>query len=111
LLRPPRLRPSFGVESKRESGATTLEPADALEHFDEPETDAAEELFRTVRDLMIRFARTPRKTADVVAHLKVTPPQAKSWLKQLCDERVLDKRPKPVRYSVRQNGLFDKGSK
>ena len=72
----------------------------------EPELQVADELFRSVRSLVVRIVREPKKAGDVAAALGVTLRQAEEWLKRLVDENVLEKSKKPVRYTIRQSSLF-----
>jgi DNA processing protein len=73
---------------------------------DDPEFEAAEELFRTVRGLVLRIVREPKKAAEVALALGVTERQAEQWLKRLSEEGVLAKDKKPIRYSICQTSLF-----
>ena len=67
----------------------------------------AEELFGKVRELLLRFLKTPRKEAEIATELQVANSQAKEWLQRLIDEGIVEKRTKPVVYSIRQASLFD----
>jgi predicted Rossmann fold nucleotide-binding protein DprA/Smf involved in DNA uptake len=70
---------------------------------DRPESTVADGLFGTVRSLVLRLAREPMKAADVARRLGVTEAQARKWLKRLVEEGALEKRKKPVRYSIPQS--------
>ena len=68
---------------------------------------AADVLFATVRELLLKLLRTPMKEEDVASELQITAGQAKQWLQRLVDEGLLEKQPKPLRYVIRQTTLFD----
>jgi predicted Rossmann fold nucleotide-binding protein DprA/Smf involved in DNA uptake len=105
---------SFGAHSEDTKSApqTTAKissgkPAAMKKHpITVPNLHAADELFRTVRTLILRVIREPKRAAEVAADLGVTQRQAEEWLKRLVDEGVVDKSKNPVRYSVRQSSLF-----
>lgn len=67
----------------------------------------ADELFATVRKVLLRLLITPKKDTEVAAELHVSTGQAKEWLQRLVDEGVLEKRTKPVVYIIRQTELFE----
>lgn len=67
----------------------------------------AEDLFSTVRSLVIQLVQGPTKAADIACGLGVTGPQAQKWLKRLVAEGVLEKNKKGATYSIAQARLFD----
>lgn len=74
---------------------------------DPPELSAADELFSTVRSLVVRLVRGPTKAAEIARGLGVTGPQAQKWLKRLVEEGVLEKNKRDARYSISQSRLFE----
>jgi len=74
---------------------------------DQPELSAADELFTTVRALVLRLVRKRMKAAEVARGLGVTAPQAQEWLKRLAEEGVLEKSKKDARYSVSETRLSE----
>ncbi|TDI39754.1 MAG: DNA-processing protein DprA [Acidobacteria bacterium] len=91
-----------------EPAVASSEPASSATNPADPLTlDAADELFKTVRSVIHRVVREPKKAAEVAKDMAVTQRQAEEWLKRLVDERELEKSKKPVRYSVRQASLLD----
>ena len=76
-----------------------------LQIADDPTLNLAEELYQTVRSLIIHILVKPKKAAEVATELNVTKHQAEEWLKRLVAEDVLEKRARPVRYIIRQDSL------
>lgn len=72
-----------------------------------PKLSAADELFETVRSLVLRIVREPMNATGIAGDLGVTEPQARKWLDRLVREGTLKKSDRPVRYSVRQSSLFE----
>jgi len=66
------------------------------------EVAPADELFATVRSLVVRVIHEPMKAAEVARALGVTEPQVQKWLKRLVAEEVLVKDKRQARYAVRQ---------
>ncbi len=67
----------------------------------EVKSSPAEELFKTVRDMLRRELATGLHTeAEIVSLLGVTKPQAKEWLAKLIKEGAVEKvkKTKPVQY-------------
>jgi len=58
----------------------------------------AQQLLKTVRDILVRELVEAHSETEVATMLAVPKPQAKAWLTQLVDEGVLEKLSKPVRY-------------
>jgi predicted Rossmann fold nucleotide-binding protein DprA/Smf involved in DNA uptake len=71
---------------------------------------ASDELFGTVRSLVLRIVGEPLTEGEVARRLGVTEAQAHRWLKRLVEEGALERSQKPVRYSVRQSRLLGPGS-
>lgn len=76
-----------------------------LQVAEAPNPSPAEELYQTIRSLIIRMLVNPRKAAEIAVELNVTKPQAEEWLKRLVAEGILEKSGRPVRYIIRQNSL------
>jgi DNA processing protein len=68
---------------------------------------AADELFVTVRSVVLRLLRKPMGAADIARGLDVSGAQAQKWLDRLVEDGTLEKSKRPVRYSVRQAGMFE----
>ena len=68
----------------------------------------ADELFQSVKSLVLQIAQTPRTRDEIKAELGITQAQVNEWLKRLVDEGVVEKINRPVRYLARQQGLFGK---
>lgn len=60
----------------------------------------AQQLLKTVRDILVRELVDARSETEVATMLTVSKTQAKAWLKQLVDEGVLEKLSKPIRYRI-----------
>jgi predicted Rossmann fold nucleotide-binding protein DprA/Smf involved in DNA uptake len=101
------------AEAPVSADLVTLKKAAAREGFaganapDSSPRPPADELFDVVRTLMRELLRTPKKDSDVAAALNVSAAQAKTWLRRLVDEGVLEKQKKPAGYVIKQNGLFE----
>ena len=67
----------------------------------------ADELWRVIRDVVVRVLDKPRSSEDVAGRLQLMPRQAQLWLKRLAEEGVLERSERPVRYVARRAGLFD----
>ena len=99
-----------GDEPDPEVGASVASSEvayDATKRVDPPTFDAADELFRTVRSLVLRVVQEPKKAAEIAKALGVTQRQAEEWLRRLVEERLVEKSKKPVRYAVRQASLLE----
>jgi len=99
--------PQEGAGEVRDAEISASEYGEVVPPVDEPERSAANELFVTVRSLVLRLVREPMKAAEVARGLGVTTPQAEQWLKRLVAEGALEKSQRPVRYSLRQTSLFE----
>ena len=66
----------------------------------------ADELFQSVKSLVLQIAQTPRTRDEIKAELGITQAQANEWLKRLVDEGAVEKINRPVRYLARRKGLF-----
>ena len=66
-----------------------------------------DELWRVIRDLVVRALGEPRSSVEVAVELHVMPRQAQAWLKRLAEEGALERRERPVRYVARSAGLLD----
>jgi len=105
-LAPARKTPRPVVRDSAAPDPSRASESDARADQAEP----ADELFQTVRSLVTRIASEPMTAAEIARNLAVTAPQVQKWLKRLVDEGVLEKSKKPVRYSLRQTGLFEPSS-
>ncbi len=74
---------------------------------DPPVRSEADELFTTVRSLVLRLACKPIQATEVARRLRVSEPQAQKWLSLLVKEGTLEKSERPVHYVVRQSRLFE----
>lgn len=89
-----------GEPGKRAEPTTARTTGVARGPEDEPDVDVADELYGTVRSLVLRVLREPQGKADVARALGVTQAQAEKWLTRLTEEGVLVKRTRPVRYEI-----------
>jgi predicted Rossmann fold nucleotide-binding protein DprA/Smf involved in DNA uptake len=90
--------------------SSTQESVTTVGHANEtatPESNPAEALFATVREIMHRLLTTPMKDAAVAAALDVSTAQAKVWLNRLVEEGSLEKQKKPAGYVAKQKRLFE----
>jgi predicted Rossmann fold nucleotide-binding protein DprA/Smf involved in DNA uptake len=71
-----------------------------------PSLEPARMLIECVRDILVSLLRSPKDEGEIAEVLQVTTAQARTWLQKLVDEEVLEKRSRPVRYSVRQKKLL-----
>jgi DNA processing protein len=67
----------------------------------------ADELFETVRRLIVRLLESPKAEAEVAGELNVSGPQARAWLKRLIADGQVEKSKQPVRYVRREKELFE----
>lgn len=67
----------------------------------------AEALFETVREVLQQLLRVPMRDVEIANALGISTAQAKAWLQRLVDEGALEKKNKPVRYTVKQTRLFE----
>lgn len=97
-----------GAEEVRDAEMPAPESAAiVLPSAGQPELSAADQLFATVRSLVLRLVREPMKAAEVARGLGVTAPQAQKWLKRLVQERLLEKSKKDARYSISEVRRFE----
>lgn len=82
----------------------------ALEAHDGPsqredaaQAGLAEDLFATVRELLLGFLEHPKNEAEVASALGVTRPQARAWLQRLAEDGSVERRPKPVSYIAKHD--------
>ena len=61
---------------------------------------AADALYATVRELLLDLLVDPMKDVEVAKKLQISPGQAKTWLRRLVNEGVLEKKKKPSGYVV-----------
>lgn len=78
---------------------------------DQPDLSVANDLFSTVRSLVLRLVRGPTKAAEIARGLGVTGPQVQKWLERLVQEGVLEKNRRDARYSISQTRLFESESR
>jgi len=62
-----------------------------------------DDLLQKLREILCRELVEPQNELKVAELLGITKPQAKTWLTQFVKEGLLEKLPKPVRYSVAKN--------
>jgi predicted Rossmann fold nucleotide-binding protein DprA/Smf involved in DNA uptake len=67
----------------------------------------ADALLAAVREVLQRLLIAPMKDVEVAAALDVSTAQAKTWLRRLVDEGILEKRNRPDRYIAKESRLFD----
>jgi DNA processing protein len=70
------------------------------------ELQASEVLFATVRQLIQRLLKEPKKDTEVASILRVSASQARVWLARLIEEEVVVKQKRPVSYVAKQSPLF-----
>ncbi|MCC7491178.1 MAG: DNA-processing protein DprA [Fimbriimonadaceae bacterium] len=98
---PDEARASVPTAVPRATAPPTPRPAPAAE------PSAAEQVMTTVRSTCLKLLRTPRSAAEVADQLDVLRPQAQQWLDRLIAEGLVEKKPRPVRYSLtEQPSLF-----
>ena len=76
-----------------------------LQIADDPTFSPTEELYQTIRSLIIHILVKPKKAVEIATELNVTKRQAEEWLKRLVEEDVLERRVRPVKYVVRRDNL------
>jgi len=88
-------------QAPREHAAASEQP--------EPHVDTSHEVFGVILPEMLRALAEPRTEKDVEQSLGVVPAQAKAWLKRACDEGLVRKLGRPVRYvaAAKPPLLFD----
>ncbi len=106
LFLPP---PRDGAGEVREAETPASVSPASFPPADQRELSTAEELFSTVRSLVIRLVRGPTKAAEIARGLGVTGSQAQKWLERLVEEGALEKNKKNARYSISQARLFESG--
>jgi DNA processing protein len=98
------------VELTREPAPSTALALDALSEAASPvevtASTPADTLFAAVRGAIKLLLTSPMKDAEVAAALDVSTTQAKTWLRRLVDEGVIEKQKKPAGYIVKQSCLF-----
>lgn len=65
-----------------------------------------EELFTTVRNILVRILESPMKDAELSAELGVSSQQIRLWLQRLVDEGLVEKQKRPSGWVVKQHGFF-----
>ena len=82
------------------SSVKPVEPANVVGEVPQVNSTPAEELFKTVRDLLRRELVAGQTEAEIVDLLGVTKPQAEAWLARLVQDGTVEKvkKTKPVRY-------------
>ena len=68
-------------------------------------TNYGEELYRTVRSLVLEICAEPRSAAEVADSLGVPKSASDRWLRRLVEEQIVTKEKAPVRYVARQRSL------
>jgi predicted Rossmann fold nucleotide-binding protein DprA/Smf involved in DNA uptake len=66
----------------------------------------SDKLFDTVLEISQVLLKTPMKDVEFATALGVCNAQAKTWLKRLMDQGVIEKQKKPAGYVVKQPGMF-----
>ena len=72
------------------------------------EFNPAKQLFSIVQEIIEQLLKTSMSEADIADTLDITKAQAHAWLKRLLEEDRIEKINKPVRYRLKQPGLFQK---
>ena len=85
--------PQRALAQEAQDGPSQTEPAQA---------GLAEDLFATVRELLLGFLEHPKNETEVASALGVTRPQAREWLKRLAEDGAVERRPKPVSYVAKR---------
>ena len=67
--------------------------------------DYAEELYSTVRSLVLRICAEPQKKPEIVSVLDVSKKTPNAWIDQFVEEGYLEKQTRPVRYVAQQKEL------
>lgn len=84
----------------------TRELPDTSSQADSVSLPPAEQLFATVR-MLLEQLDTPKTEKEIANELKVTTGQARTWIKRLVKEGVLEKLASPIRYrSAKSSKLF-----
>ena len=78
----------------------SVEPSSVLRKMSETDLSPAEELIKTVREILKSELVSGQTEAEIVSLLEVTKPQAKRWLTKLIKEGAVEKvkKTKPVQY-------------
>ena len=69
-------------------------------------SEPAETLIACVREILVGLLATPKDESQIASLLQVSNPQARTWLRRLVQEGVLEKRTKPVRFVLKQKTLL-----
>ena len=96
------------VEAKVEVTSVAASPEagkSAPQAMGDSKSNAADELFQTVRALALCILEEPANAVEFASALGVGKAQAEKWLNRLVEEGVLERRTKPVSYVVRQVGI------
>ena len=64
-------------------------------------------VYESVRPIVLRELERPRELRELAAALGVRPAQLRDWLGRLCEEALVTRRPRPVRYVVNRQGTLD----
>jgi DNA processing protein len=82
-----------------------VEPAHVADKEPKVISSPAEELFKTVREILLRELVAGHTEAEIVSLLGVTKSQAKEWLAKLINEGAVEKvkKTKPVQYRAASN--------
>jgi len=96
---------SFALREQPVAYASPVKPAEHVNVVSEgPKvvSSPAEELFKTVREILRRELLAGHTEAEIVSLLGVTKTQAKEWLAKLLKEGAVEKvkKTKPVQYRV-----------
>jgi DNA processing protein len=71
------------------------------------ETKPADQLFATVRELLLDLLKTAKKDSEVATVLGVSKPQAKVWLQRMIEEGLVEESRKPRGFMTKQRRLID----
>jgi predicted Rossmann fold nucleotide-binding protein DprA/Smf involved in DNA uptake len=75
------------------------------------EFNPAKKLFSVIQEMIEQLLKTSKSEADIADALDITKAQAHAWLKRLLEEDKIEKLNKPVRYRLKQPGLFQEYNK
>lgn len=81
-------------------------PGNGVSDLDSPGICPSEELFETVRRVLLHRLRSPMSEGEIASELGVVAAQAKAWLRRLESEGTIERLKKPVRFVARTQGFL-----
>jgi predicted Rossmann fold nucleotide-binding protein DprA/Smf involved in DNA uptake len=70
------------------------------------QVDPAQILMKSVRHILVDVLKSPQSDAEVASMLQISKAQAKQWLDAFVKEGTLEKKKKPLRYTLKEKTLL-----